>query len=66
MGGGAKDPDTSGGVLNDRQDVHRMCGCRKRRPCRSCRVFVFMDAAETVASADGEVRDLVRDGDRLG
>jgi hypothetical protein len=42
------------------------CRCRPG-PCWSCGMFVFMqDAAETVASGDGEVRDLVRDGDRFG
>jgi hypothetical protein len=43
------------------------CTCRKIRPCRSGGMFVLVqDTAEAVASADVEVGEPVRVGDRFG
>jgi hypothetical protein len=46
---------------------HEVCACRKHRPCSSGGVSVLVeDAAESIASSDVEVVELVRCGDRLG
>jgi hypothetical protein len=46
--------------------THR-CGCRKSHPCWSSGMLVFVEEpAETVVSADVQMRDLVRVGEWLG
>jgi putative transposase len=43
------------------------CGCREIHPCRSSSLFVLVqDAAEAVAAADAELRELVIVEARLG